>query len=416
MKNIKIKLLFMMLIFQIGIAQQRTCGMEDKMIRINSNPFLKQKYLGQQLKFRSKLHEVFTDQKKNANLVIRIPVAVHFPEGNNNDRACLVALAQSQVNVLNEDYNATNADISNWVSAKRFYSGITTSNFEIHFELATKSHPENTDPSLLNGDPAVTVAYNFGLNGDSDAAWSGYLNFVVKDLGGSLLGYSPVGGLVFDGDAVVMDNNAFGRGGGCTDFTPRSPFNLGRTVTHELGHFFNLYHTFGNNDGCLATNTDYINDTPKVGNASYGCPTSGSVPGCDVLPALTMNYMDYVDDSCMYMFTLGQKNVAKAYLQTLVPDFKKDVFIGEDYVKPPFSVYPNPNNGDFAIQFENYSPEHLIDIYDVSGRNVFSKKINPGGNNVKIKIQMAKMVNGFYYVSIKNDKMIKTQKIFIQNE
>src|SRR5690606_39668398 len=126
--------------------------------------------------------------------------------------------------------------------------------------------------------------------------------------------YSPLGGSIAAGQSVVMNTYAFGSGAGCPGFTPGAPYNLGRTVTHELGHFYNLDHTF---TGSCATD-DGIDDTPNIVRANGGGPANGSINACVAgQKALTMNYMDHVNDACMYMFTEGQAVVSTAYLNVL---------------------------------------------------------------------------------------------------
>ena len=139
------------------------------------------------------------------------------------------------------------------------------------------------------------------------------MNFLVKDIGGGTLGYSPLGGNINAGQSVVINLGAFGSGTGCPDsgVVPGAPYNLGRTVTHELGHFYNLQHPFS---GSCATD-DGIADTPNISDANYGCPNPGTVAGCeDGEFALTMSYMDYGDDSCLYMFSEGQTDVVDDYV------------------------------------------------------------------------------------------------------
>ena len=101
-------------------------------------------------------------------------------------------------------------------------------------------------------------------------------------------------------DGVVCDDNAFGTTG-----TASAPFNKGRTATHEVGHYFNLRHIWGDR----RCGTDQVGDTPAHTGANYGCPAAGIRSSCSGRPVMmTMNYMDYTDDACMYMFSVGQVN------------------------------------------------------------------------------------------------------------
>ena len=304
-------------------GQHRTCGMEQHMQEKLADPLFAQEYEAQQELFSQKMaNNQSVSSQSQAALII--PVAVHFPEGNNADRACLVALAQSQIDVLNQDFTGTNPDISNWTPAvEAIYASTntTTGGLDVEFVLATLNHPAGTDPNLVEGEPAVTIGYNFGGGADQDILWAGYKNFLVKTIAGGILGYSPLGGSIANGAAVVMNPAAFGSDAiapGCAsngvNFIPGAPYNLGRTVTHELGHFFNLDHTF--NGGCAAPG-DNIADTPAVANPTYGNPANGSVDGCVAgEKALTMNYMDYVNDASMWMLSEGQEDVVNTYFAT----------------------------------------------------------------------------------------------------
>ena len=115
----KLKLLFLLVIFQAGFAQQRTCGSQELMQTIMNNPAQKAAYLEQQNKFDVELQKSESISHKNTNVVIRIPVAVHYPTAgavSETVKTCLRRLAQKQVDILNADYNGTNTDISNWTS------------------------------------------------------------------------------------------------------------------------------------------------------------------------------------------------------------------------------------------------------------------------------------------------------------
>ena len=334
----KAALTFLMFMFSVAVysQNQRTCGTTAYMQEKMQDPVFAKKQQLQNLKFKKAFEKIKSGNHQARMATLQIPVAVHFPEGSEADRACLEALAQSQIDVLNQDYTATNADIANWAAASSFYPGTNTGAFDVEFVIATRNHPANTDDDLVEGGPAVSIGYNFGNGNDQDIKWAGYKNFLIKTLSGGTLGYSPLGGSIANGSAVVMSPSAFGSdniASGCTsngvNFIPGAPYNLGRTVTHELGHFFTLNHTF--NGGCAGNNDGY-NDTPAISGPNYGCPAAGSVNACVAgEKALTMNYMDYTNDACMYMFSQDQIDAVQAYWIVTEPDLLTDVLTA-DYV------------------------------------------------------------------------------------
>src|SRR5439155_1096778 len=135
------------------------------------------------------------------------------------------------------------------------------------------------------------------------AAWPSdrYLNIWVCPLGGGLLGYAQFPGGPAATDGVVILHSAFGTSG-----TAAAPFNLGRSATHEVGHWLNLRHIWGD-DGNGCNGSDFVDDTPNQAGPNYGTPvfphvTCNNGPNGDAF----MNYMDYVDDAAMFMFTAGQ--------------------------------------------------------------------------------------------------------------
>ncbi|MGB1207149.1 MAG: T9SS type A sorting domain-containing protein [Chitinophagales bacterium] len=239
---------------------------------------------------------------------VSLPMAIHFQgvDASADNQACLEQLALSQVQVLNDDYQGTNADISSWINtASASFPGIDYSESCLEFCLATSNHP--TSSGLSDGDYAIT--YN-AFTGDFNSAWSGYLNIFVQS-GTGVLGYSPLGGSG-DGDGVVVEAFAFGtRGFNCADAGPDNStwaYDLGRTLTHEVGHYLNLGHIWGG--GC--NSDDGVADTPDSSDPHYGCPTLG-VASCSSTD-MHMNYMDYTDDACMYMFSAGQATRSENYV------------------------------------------------------------------------------------------------------
>jgi hypothetical protein len=232
-----------------------------------------------------------------------IPVVVHVLHRTAADEISDEQVA-SQIEVLNEDYGGANTDLQNVPPVFKGVIGTPG----LTFALAT------TDPSgaPTNGiTRRRTTVTSFGVDdrmkaddtGGTDA-WdtSRYLNIWVCRLSGGTLGYAQFPGGPPETDGVVIQTTAFGRGG-----SARAPFDLGRTATHEVGHYLNLSHIWGEARVPTCDDSDSVDDTPNQWGPNYDKPTfptssCGNTPNGD----LFMNYMDYVDDDTMVMFTEQQ--------------------------------------------------------------------------------------------------------------
>lgn len=425
----KLKLLFVFFVFQLTYAQQRTCGTQVLMEQIMSNPVQKQAYLEQQEKFEIELQKFETSKNSlSTNALIRIPVAVHYPTAGTVSEAiktCLRRLAQKQIDILNADYNMVNTDISIWNNNdSEVFPGISTGNLNVQFVIATQNHPAESD--IIEGDLAVTFGTDFigsGVLGCSngcneDITWSGYFNIVVTNISGGVLGFSPLGGQPQFGRTVVVDNNSFGASLSpspttCSNFAPTSPFNKGRTLTHELGHFLNLNHTFQSCDGAnCATSGDRVCDTPSANTAAYGCPTLGTVSGC-VDTQLTMNYMDYTDDACMYMFTAGQVTRMLAWYNSIKNQLSTNVLSNETFLENQFSIYPNPNKGSFTIEFKELVNSFSVEIFDITGKTIYENNYDQSSNLLQL-INLDNVTSGVYFINVKSDNGLVTKKLVIQ--
>ena len=414
----KVTLLLSLFLFQLGFSQQKSCGTDFYMQQMMSDPVAKQKHLDLQNRFEIELSKLQDQQNKsatNTNATIIIPVAVHFPNvaANSTDKACLRLLAQNQIDILNADFNAANFDLALWTQqVQAFYPGTNVGNFNVQFVVATKNHPAGT--GLTNGQAAITFGTNFLYvqNGDyRDIQWKGYLNIVVRDT--SLGSGFYTGGTPNEGNLVVIKNDCFGSGNGCPGHVPTIGWNLAETLMHEVGHYFNLEHTFGKYPGdnvCAPSNTDYVDDTPQcLMNADWG-PIPGSKPGC--VPgekSLTMNFMDYTLDGDKWLFTAGQVVRMRAYYNTVANQFNTNVLSSEDFEFKDFSLYPNPNKGSFRMSFTPESNDDIeIIVYDLSGRKIYNKTFqNSGLFNQELQINTISA--GVYFVNIQNgeNNMIK---------
>ncbi|KAB8067088.1 hypothetical protein BDV29DRAFT_163766 [Aspergillus leporis] len=248
--------------------------------------------------------------------VSQIPVVVHVV-WNKPDQNISQTQIDSQISVLNEDFNAANSDLGNLPAAFRPLVG----NLRIRFFLA-KRDPKGKPTTGVTRTQTAIVSFDhnsatdppdqrvkFTAQGGADG-WPSdrYLNIWVCKQGGvqPLLGFAQFPGLPAATDGVVISHTAFGKGGRAT-----SPFELGRTATHEIGHWLNLYHIWGDDGGgpagLLCSGTDLCDDTPNQAGANRGNPTfphitCGNGPNGD----LFMNYMDYTNDATTIMFTKAQ--------------------------------------------------------------------------------------------------------------
>ena len=418
----KLKYLLVLVFVQFGFAQKRTCGMQQQMQIIMNDPVKRAIYLEKQNNFQTQLARMVTISNRNPNVIIKIPVAVHFPSVSNNSsiKACFRTLAQSQINILNADYNALNADIVNYQNDASFYPETNTGSLQIEFVIATQNHPAST--GLVNGDLAVTFGTDFLGSNNNDATWTGYLNLVCRNAGNGILGYSNLGASPAAGDCVVIARAAFGSGNGCTGYVPGSPYDLGRTLTHELGHYFNLDHTFvacGEKDCSVYvpfpgnTNGDGVCDTPPQDVEDYNCPAAGDVIGCNGDFALTMNYMDYVNDACMYMFTAGQATRMQAWYDTIASEFRTNTLGNQEFLETSFTIYPNPNRGSFNIKFKDVFGNYSVEVFDVTGKTIYENNFDQSSNLVHT-INLEKPSSGVYFMNVKSDKGLVTKKLIVQ--
>lgn len=233
--------------------------------------------------------------------LVTIPVVVHVVHNGKAERVDDKQV-KSQIKSLNEDFRAKNSDIGKvpeaWASL--------AADAKIQFELARKDPQGKRTKGITYTETSRT---SFGPDDGVKSSDTGgadpwptdrYLNIWVCALGQGLLGYAQFPGGPSATDGVVILHTAFG-----TQGKVKAPFNKGRTATHEIGHYLGLRHIWGDRNDC--TGNDFVADTPPALEANMGKPkfpkiTCNNGPNGDMF----MNYMDYVDDAAMFMFTVGQ--------------------------------------------------------------------------------------------------------------
>lgn len=212
----------------------------------------------------------------------------------------------SQIEVLNQDFNAENEEIG---SVPIIFQGVIA-DVDFRFCLASRDPNGNATNGITrtqtNNAVGIggTTAIHYSSQGGHDA-WEPekYLNIWVAKFSGNIGGVGSFPGEdPLPEQGVEINYNQFGTIG--TASSP--PYNLGRTCTHEIGHYFNLEHVWGPSPNSCCDEDDGVDDTPNSCETYINqCPT-GNAFSC-TQPDMYMNFMNYTDDACMAMFSNGQK-------------------------------------------------------------------------------------------------------------
>ena len=283
---------------------RRTCGaMQVYHAQLESEPGFRQQQVALEHATTARLRMAMVARTNP----YRMTVVVHVVYANAAENIS-TAQVNSQIAVLNRDYRSKNSDRSKTPTP---WKGLVSDAF-VEFQLATRD-PQGKPTNGITRTKTTCAAFIADDDGIKSKATDGvdpwptdkYLNLWVcgtlKDSRGhDLLGYAQFPGGPPATDGVVIWNRSFGTKGSAVD-----PFNLGRTATHEIGHFLNLRHIWGDAPNCIGD--DLVADTPPAEDANYNKPTFPHIT-CSNGPSgdMFVNYMDYVDDDTMFMFTSGQ--------------------------------------------------------------------------------------------------------------
>jgi hypothetical protein len=412
----------------VTVWAQKDCRNEQYQLQLlANNPQLAQAYekvelFTRQLTNRSMMRDL--GSPSNGPIVpeiITIPVVVHIL-WNNNAQNISDAQILSQIAALNDDFNAKNSDKNKIPS----YFQSLAADCGFRFELA------KTDPKGMPTSGIVrrwTNIQNFGYDDRAkhssiggDDAWdaSSYLNIWVCNTVGGLLGYSSIPGAPKDNDGVVINTNVFGT------INVGGVFNKGRTTVHEVGHWLNLRHIWGD----MYCGNDNVDDTPTQQGATRGCPggqkfTCGSTAHGD----LYMDFMDLTDDACMLMFTNGQRERMRALF---APGGARNAMLASTALSGPglpqpaavaggetesiislysISIFPNPTSSAITIQSQESLNciGKMVSIYNHLGQVVTTTTLQAHNQ----RIDVSRLQSGVYFIRIagvKTDGMAKFVK------
>lgn len=318
-----------------------------------------------------------------------VPVVVHvihngeaLGAGTNIPDAQIV----SQIKVLNADFNRLNSDASKTPAVFAAVAG----NMNIQFVLA-KQDPEGLATTGIvrvnGGRSSWTSRDNYDLKSKSYWPSEKYLNVWVCNitdfLGITQFPISNLPGLEngsnnAETDGIIVWYKAFGS---ATDgsFVLDPEYNLGRTLTHEMGHFFGLNHIWGD-DGTSCTGTDNVSDTPNQAGSTSGCPAHPAADNC-TSAKMFQNYLDYTDDACMNLFTNGQVS----RMNTVIESSPRRASL----LTSPGLQNPTPVPNDLGI-VQIISPEPS----SCSNTIVPQVEIKNYGTNQVVSTQLQVSVNG----------------------
>lgn len=373
--------------------------------RLDQNPFLKsQREIWEKHSVQAALPEIYSRSN------ITIPVVVHVVYANDEQNIPEDRI-YSQIERLNQDFSGKNQDLTNVPGAFRNLVAKTG----IQFCLAGKDPSGNSTSGIVRVPTSIDrIGVRTGQGGkknvfyeelEGSEIWDSerYLNIYVCDMG-EIAGFASAPyTAISQEDGVIINFKYFGLNG-----DPQ--FGMGRICTHEVGHFFDLNHIWGSSLGC--EDDDGIADTPRQMRPYFGCPTHPQT-SCGS-EDLFMNFMDYVDDSCMIMFTGGQKLKMLSALSgprssllnaTICND--PDTTVQE----AGLTIFPNPvGNGPLIIKTNNNQDLiHSWELFTIDGKLISKSSEN---ELLMISIDTANLLPSLYLLQIKTTRTSSVHKIF----
>jgi hypothetical protein len=309
-------LLFLSLTAQNGHPPFEKCGtMQYLEKKLQANATARERFEQKTIDFNRTVSTRIVNQTARLTGTVYVPIVFHVVMPNQS--LVTDVQLQAQLDTLNRDFFGANGDS---VKIPSYFKPLFGKS-NIQFCLAQRT----PDGDSTNGiDRVITGRRNFSFDDNVKHNFSGgadawnteqYYNVWICTLDSTILGFGT-----FPNDpstdaadqGIVIDYHTLPGGS--------SSFGGGKTLTHETGHYFNLYHIWGD-DGGSCTGTDYVDDTPNQGNSTSGCPTGIVTDSCTRTGngIMYQNYMDYSNDPCLVMFTLQQVDRMETALELYRP-------------------------------------------------------------------------------------------------
>lgn len=354
--------------------------------------------------------QLFGDQDGAVTLdrqQITIAVVVHIV-WHNQDENISDEMVYSQIEALNRDFSAINSDTDQLPAE---FGAIRSGDTGIRFCLATVDTLGNPTTGIVRvktmlDEVGLSDSLYYNHSGGSNAwAPNKYLNIWVANTGEFISGFGTYPNMAdTDKTGIVIHPQYFGQ-------KPVGKYNRGRTVVHEAGHYLGLLHPWGTDNNC--DTDDGISDTPPQEKAYTGCPAfpQFSCGSSNVF----MNYMDYVDDKCMFIFTSGQKTTMLANLALFRPELMNDRSCSSQFnCNSSLRIYPNPAYAEALLELSSdcmFNNNVQYRLYNTFGALLQNGTIEPG--NAATRIMLAGLPKGLYFCQvISGSQFIGTVKLF----
>jgi hypothetical protein len=421
-KNLIVAITIFLTLLSLSAQGDKCSTMNHLSKSLSNDPSLSTRMAEQERATQAYIQQARIRKSAGVKNIITIPTVVHViwndPVENVSDNQIF-----SQIAVLNEDLRLLNSDSLD--SQHPFWS--STADTEIEFCLASQDPDGNPTNGITRTQTNVVV---WDDNNEDDIKYTAsggrdnwdatrYLNIYVVNLDGTTLGFATFPDELAtnpDDDGVVIRYEAFGTEGTAGTGT-FSANDLGRTGTHEVGHWLNLRHIWGDS----TCGDDFVSDTEPAEEANYDCPSfphrDNNACGSGADGEMYMNYMDYSDDNCLIMFTAEQALRMQAALNgprsgllssngCQVPSNTKALSSGN-----AFSIYPNPSNtGIFNLEWSSSIKTASVVVEDIMGRALSNPDEIQSGLTT---LNLSYLSPGAYLIRIESPNTKTLHKIFI---